>query len=86
VRRQPSLLHLVTRYLLLQLELRVRVEIMGSKKCGIVGESQSILSMIDPMIIFTRSRSSVLCRCRCNTAVRTCTHMYLQSHIGQRFG
>jgi hypothetical protein len=28
----------------------VRVEIMGSHKCGIVGETQSILAMIDPVI------------------------------------
>jgi hypothetical protein len=31
------------------------VEIMGSQQCGIVGESQSVLSMIDPMS-FTRTR------------------------------
>jgi hypothetical protein len=37
-------------------QLRVRVEIMGSQKCGIVGESQSALMMIDP-IIFTRTRT-----------------------------
>jgi hypothetical protein len=36
--------------------LRVRVEIMGSPKCRIVGESQSVLMMINP-IIFTRTRS-----------------------------
>jgi hypothetical protein len=35
------------------------VEIIGSKKCRIVGESQSALMMIDP-IIFTRTR--ILCR------------------------
>jgi hypothetical protein len=35
--------------------LRVRVEIMGSKKCRIVGESQPVLIMINPMI-FTRTR------------------------------
>jgi hypothetical protein len=35
--------------------LRVRVEIMGSQKCGIVGKSQSVLIMISP-IIFTRAR------------------------------
>eukprot|EP01047_Picozoa_sp_COSAG01_P011636 COSAG01_NODE_511_length_16061_cov_15.815875_9_plen_43_part_00 len=38
--------------------VRVRVEIMGSPKCGIVGKSQSVLVMIDPMI-FTRSRRRV---------------------------
>jgi hypothetical protein len=36
--------------------LRVRVEIIGSPKCRIVGESQSVLMMINP-IIFTRTRS-----------------------------
>jgi hypothetical protein len=35
--------------------LRVRVEIMGSQKCRIVGESQPVLIMIDPMIS-TRNR------------------------------
>jgi hypothetical protein len=34
---------------------RVWVEIMGSQQCGIVGESQPVLSMIDPMS-FTRTR------------------------------
>eukprot|EP01047_Picozoa_sp_COSAG01_P090942 COSAG01_NODE_22663_length_846_cov_1.476573_2_plen_33_part_01 len=33
----------------------MRVEIMGSQKCGIVGESQPVLVMIDP-IISTRGR------------------------------
>jgi hypothetical protein len=33
----------------------VRVVIMGSQKCGIVGKSQPVLSMIDPMIS-TRTR------------------------------
>eukprot|EP01047_Picozoa_sp_COSAG01_P093188 COSAG01_NODE_24381_length_781_cov_1.016129_2_plen_146_part_01 len=37
--------------------LRVRVEIMGSQKCRIVGKSQSVLMMIDP-IIFTRTRTA----------------------------
>jgi hypothetical protein len=41
-----------TRYLL----IRVRVEIMGSQKCGIVGKYQPVLIMIKP-IIFTRTRS-----------------------------
>ena len=36
--------------------VRVRVEIMGSQKCGIVRKSQSILIMINP-IIFTRTRT-----------------------------
>jgi hypothetical protein len=36
--------------------IRVRVKIMGSQKCGIVGKSQSVLIMIDPMIS-TRTRS-----------------------------
>eukprot|EP01049_Picozoa_sp_SAG25_P016296 SAG25_NODE_3675_length_1003_cov_1.250000_1_plen_148_part_10 len=39
--------------------LRVRVEIMGSQKCRIVGKSQSVLMMINP-IIFTRPRSVYL--------------------------
>eukprot|EP01047_Picozoa_sp_COSAG01_P003248 COSAG01_NODE_94_length_26962_cov_9.110933_32_plen_257_part_00 len=36
--------------------LRVRVEIMGSQKCGTVGESQPVLMMINPSIS-TRSRT-----------------------------
>jgi hypothetical protein len=32
------------------IHVRVRGEIMGSHKCGIVGESQPVLMMIDPMI------------------------------------
>jgi hypothetical protein len=35
--------------------IRVRVEIMGSQKCGIVGKSQPVLTVINP-IIFTRTR------------------------------
>jgi hypothetical protein len=35
--------------------MRVRVEIMGSQKCGIVGKSRSVPFMINP-IIFTRTR------------------------------
>jgi hypothetical protein len=35
--------------------VRVRVEIMGSPKCGRVGKSQPVLIMIHP-IIFTRTR------------------------------
>jgi hypothetical protein len=38
--------------------IRVRVEIMGSQKSGIVGKSQPVLMMINPMI-FTRTRTSV---------------------------
>jgi hypothetical protein len=34
--------------------VRVRVEIMGSQNCGIVGKSQSVLIMTNP-IIFTRT-------------------------------
>jgi hypothetical protein len=34
----------------------VRVEIMGSQKCRIVGKSQSVLIMISP-IISTRTRT-----------------------------
>eukprot|EP01047_Picozoa_sp_COSAG01_P059020 COSAG01_NODE_7029_length_3384_cov_2.727245_3_plen_113_part_00 len=41
--------------------LRVRVEIMGwQHKCGIVGKSQPVLIMIDP-IIFTRTRALLAC-------------------------
>jgi hypothetical protein len=32
------------------LSIRVRVEIMGSQTCGIVGKSQPVLIMIDPII------------------------------------
>jgi hypothetical protein len=35
--------------------IRVRVEIMGSQKCGIVGKSQSVLIVTNPNI-FTRTR------------------------------
>jgi|EP01047_Picozoa_sp_COSAG01_P030297 hypothetical protein len=42
----------------LQLLLRVRVEIMGLQNIGIVGKSQSVLVMINP-IIFTRTRTLV---------------------------
>jgi hypothetical protein len=37
--------------------VRVRVEIMGSPKCRIVGKSQPVLVRINPMI-FTRTRTS----------------------------
>jgi hypothetical protein len=40
--------------------IRVRVEIMGSHKCRIVGKYQSVAIMIDA-IIFTRARSTVRC-------------------------
>jgi hypothetical protein len=43
--------------------VRVRVEIMGSQKCRIVGESQSLLIMINS-IIFTRTRTQMACVCR----------------------
>jgi hypothetical protein len=39
------------------IELRVRVEIMGSQKCRIVGKSQPALVLINPMTLFTRTRS-----------------------------
>ena len=42
-----------------QVRLRVRVKKMGSQKCRIVGESQSVLIMIDPMI-FARMRGPVI--------------------------
>jgi hypothetical protein len=35
--------------------IRVRVEIVGAQKCRIVGKSQSVLIMVNP-IIFTRTR------------------------------
>jgi hypothetical protein len=38
--------------------IRVRLEIMGSQQCRIVGKSQPVLIMINP-IIFTRTRISV---------------------------
>jgi|EP01047_Picozoa_sp_COSAG01_P062549 hypothetical protein len=38
-----------------RLPLRVRVELMGSQKCRIVGKSQSVLTMSNP-IISTRTR------------------------------
>jgi hypothetical protein len=37
----------------------VRVEIMGSQNCGIVGKSQPVLMMINP-IISTRTRTSMV--------------------------
>ena len=40
-------------------DMRVRVEIMGSQNCRIVGKSQSVLVIINP-IIFTRTR---MCAC-----------------------
>jgi hypothetical protein len=46
----------VTAQLLVRVRVRVRVEIMGPGKYGIVGKSQSVLTMINP-IIFTRTRS-----------------------------
>jgi multidrug efflux pump subunit AcrA (membrane-fusion protein) len=42
--------------------IRVRVEITGSQKCRIVGKSQPVLMMINPMI-FTRTRGG--CRSGC---------------------
>ena len=42
-------------------EVRVRVKIMGSPKCGNVGESQPVLIMIDP-IICPRTRIAVVAR------------------------
>jgi hypothetical protein len=39
--------------------LRVRVEIMESQKCRIVGKSQSVLIMMN-IIIFTRTRTAPL--------------------------
>eukprot|EP01047_Picozoa_sp_COSAG01_P032612 COSAG01_NODE_2366_length_7816_cov_3.797460_2_plen_65_part_00 len=57
-----------------EIYLRVRVEMMmGSqhcrKHCGIVGESQPVLTMMaDPMIIFTRFTRTTLC----DDVVRRC--------------
>jgi hypothetical protein len=48
-------------------QLRVRVEIMGTQKCRNVGESQSVLIMIDP-IISPRTRScdaDAWLKCQC---------------------
>ena len=42
--------------LALQQVLRVRVEIMRWQKCRVLGKSQSVLMMINP-IIFTRTRT-----------------------------
>jgi hypothetical protein len=39
--------------------VRVRVERTGSQQCRIVGKSQSVLMMINPIIIFTRTRICV---------------------------
>jgi Ca2+-binding EF-hand superfamily protein len=47
--------------------LRVRVKIMGSQKCRNVGKSQSVLVMITPIIIFTRTR-------RRGAIPRACVH------------
>jgi hypothetical protein len=58
--------------------LRVRVEIMGSQNCGIVGESQPVLMMIDPTIS-TRPRrwpprgGQRACRPPSATAWRACS-------------
>jgi hypothetical protein len=38
--------------------LRGRVEIMGSQQCRAVGESQSVLMTIHPMIVFARTRTA----------------------------
>jgi hypothetical protein len=44
--------------------VRVRVEIMGSQTCRIVGKSQPVFIMINP-IIFTRTRTlNGCCQCR----------------------
>jgi hypothetical protein len=40
--------------------IRVRVEIMGSQKSGIVGEIQSVFDMINP-ILFVRIRTREAC-------------------------
>eukprot|EP01047_Picozoa_sp_COSAG01_P054562 COSAG01_NODE_5977_length_3921_cov_3.697541_5_plen_130_part_00 len=55
--------------------VRVRVEIMGSHKCRIVGKSQSVLMMISPMI-FTRTRMMMtVCAGQLHTtAVRPSPH------------
>jgi hypothetical protein len=44
------------------MDVRVRVEIRGSQTCRIVGRSQSVLIMIDP-IIFTRTRRFECMQC-----------------------
>jgi hypothetical protein len=48
--------------------LRVRVEIMGSRKFGTAGRSQSVLIVTNPMIL-TRARTAATaatCCCRCD--------------------
>eukprot|EP01047_Picozoa_sp_COSAG01_P057356 COSAG01_NODE_6620_length_3574_cov_9.974676_4_plen_165_part_00 len=53
--------------------VRVRVEMLGSQNCGIVGKSQPVLMMIDPMIS-TRTRNRIVGPCPrddCNGACTT---------------
>jgi hypothetical protein len=48
-------------------DIRVRVEIMGSQKCRIVGKSQSVLMMTNPFSSpapVHRHRSTGGCTCR----------------------
>eukprot|EP01047_Picozoa_sp_COSAG01_P040845 COSAG01_NODE_3462_length_6067_cov_3.183311_4_plen_88_part_00 len=54
-------------------EVRGRVEIMGSHTCRIVGKSQPVLIMIDP-IIFTRTRRLAPARCLSHAHRRWSTH------------
>jgi hypothetical protein len=75
--------------------LRVRVEIMGSQQCGIVGKSQSVLMMIHPMIS-TRTRTTYVAQQRlgsCHAQVprargaaprRVCAMQLLRSSITAR--
>jgi hypothetical protein len=52
------------------LHIRVRVEILGSQTCRVVGKSQPFLMMINP-IIFTRTRTLL--------TVRSCAHWLMRS-------
>jgi hypothetical protein len=57
---------------------------MGSQKCGIVGKSQPVLIMIDP-IISTRTRNSIICTC-VRACVRACVICaLLVPHLEERW-
>jgi|EP01049_Picozoa_sp_SAG25_P006970 hypothetical protein len=51
-------------------DMRVRVEIMGSHNCRIVGKSQPVLVMINPMIFpRTRRTSAGTAQCVCGMCI-----------------
>jgi hypothetical protein len=57
---------------------------MGSHKCGIVGKSQSILIVLNP-IIFTRTRSSVsVCQTTRNSCFAEKTEQFACGHVRMR--